>query len=103
MSNEEVEIISKIFECKVRKTGYINIQSYENAANARDEERLYELKLLEVNGISLNLESEYLHVERKIRMNEYFTNNFGIEYPNNMTKENSKNIIRQIQLKKLGI
>lgn len=103
MSSLEIEILLKILECKVKKTEFINIQSYENAANARDEEREYELQLLELNGISLNLESEHLHIERKIRMNEYFGNNFGIEYPNNMSRDRSRNFLRQIKLEKLGI
>jgi len=103
MNSLEIELITKIFECKVKKTGYINIQSYENAAIARDEERIYELKLLEINDISLNIESEYLHIERKIRMNEYFNNNFGIDYPNNMNSENSKSFLRQLKIQKLGL
>jgi hypothetical protein len=112
MNNKELEIIIKIFELKQKKTECINIQSYESAADFRDKERDYELKLLEIIGFSSVLSSEFPHIanahflnltERKIKMNEYFTKNFGIEYPNNMNSEFRKTIIRQIKLNKLGI
>lgn len=108
MNNKELEIIIKIFELKQKKTECINIQSYESAADFRDKERDYELKLLEIIGLSSVLSSEFPHIanahfERKIKMNEYFTKNFGIEYPNNMNSEFRKTIIRQIKLNKLGI
>ena len=103
MSNKELKIIIKIFELKEKKTQCIHNQSYANAAEFRDRERDYELKLLKLSGEHIDTSDEFIQLDRKDKMNQYFRKNFGIEYPNNTNPEFRKKILRQIKLNELGI
>lgn len=105
MSNEELELILKIFEFKEIKSNAIFHQKYTEAANARDEERDYEAKFLKICGYEYNdiMVNSQDHRIRESLMNDYFLKNLGMEYPKSMTNEFKKNIIREIKLIKLGI
>jgi hypothetical protein len=124
MSIDECNLIQEIFRLKKIKSDWIRIQSYENAANVRDEERKVEKELVlflkkKSYDLSDNLgeifwfisDSELNHdlVTQKIR--EYFLINFDINYPINMVKKDEqliyenfvKKLLRQKKLNSLGI
>lgn len=105
---DEIILIQEIFRLKKLKSDWINIQSYENAANTRDLEREKERELMTIkNFISVNATNN--EVIEKFR--EYFQINFGISYPNNLRTESEKlkyenfikQLIRQEKLNRLGI
>ncbi len=106
--SDEIRLIQEIFRLKKLKSDWINIQSYENAANTRDLEREKERELMIIkNFISANMTND--EVVENFR--EYFQINFGISYPNNLRTEGEKikyenfikQLIRQEKLNELGI
>lgn len=108
MSNEKLNLIQEIFRLKKLKSEWINIQSYENAANTRDLEREKEKELMKIDSFTnVNMSSD--EITEKFR--EYFQEKFGISYPNNLRTESErlkyenfiKKLIRQEKLNKLGI
>jgi hypothetical protein len=98
MTNNELEIIVKIFEYKEIKSGHIHYQRYSDAADARDKERFYEWKLMKFLGYS-----DCSNIDKEKKLNEYFIKNLGIEYTKKITPEFKKSILRQMKLNELGI
>ena len=121
MSIDECNLIQEIFRLKKIKSDWIRIQSYENAANVRDEERKVEKELVlflkkksydnlgEIFWFISDSELNHDLVTQKIR--EYFLINFDTNYPINMVKKDEqliyenfvKKLLRQKKLNSLGI
>ncbi len=123
--SEEIAIIQEIFRLKKQKSYWINIQSYENAATARDSERECERKLIkilknkpfiigdETNNMFWFIADDKIYDNEVMsdKLKEYFKKKFGILYPNNLTNENDqikyenfiKQLVRNEILNSLGI
>lgn len=101
MSSDELKTVVKIFEYKEIKSDHIFYQRYAEAANARDCERDYEWKLLNILGYEPLDACNSMKKEKLL--NNYFLEKFKIEYPKKITTEFKNSVLRQIKLNELGI
>ena len=86
MSKEFNELICKIFELKKEKSNYISVQSYEKAAQKRDEERKLERKLLAIEGIMVE-DVDELAKQMNLFFNKYFQMEYSLSYKEYLHKQ----------------
>lgn len=100
MSRDELLLIVEILDLKELKSNFINTRSYDKAADARDQERFHEWKLLKILGFT---SKETTNMRKDEILNDYFLEKFNIKYQRKITNNFKKSILRQIKLNELGI